>query len=468
MNSFRLRLDIGLDSSRSHREDAKPPPLFATAVHKNSSDSTKSTDYNNGGERICPELNITYNDQTTFANVLRDVIETNFLGGKLLDFLEYKIPQNTNDGKRKELYVLMYSEDDATVLQPYWSSRWWSLGTISDGEMVHESVQQSLLQLSFGGGPANKDDEVIEPNVLVSSFVQKHFPNIDGVKEENYEKKRKRNHPQSNCIDMKLTTKICIVQDIIARRPNKVNILLCEEHWREKGKLLQWNVLCKPRSSSVTNSSFANNQSRNTVSKSCDQHHPALKSFLIHNFLTNNKLLTAMAFLIPTTLIHRGLETFEGIQLSVDKPSFCQVRSMNLERPAVLRQYFGVDVDTTPDLPAPEREDVVWRSCYGVGSGSRSVGIHPRYSTTREMTLAMKITAEEIYQYLRKRFISDNSVVIHPFNHVTVLFYYQKIEPTKGTRKLSQPMLRYHTDNVYSKDGLFSHNSNSQMENTFT
>ena len=75
---------------------------------------------------------------------------------------------------------------------------------------------------------------------------------------------------------------------------------------------------------------------------------------------------------------HTEYYTFDGIQLYVDKPSFCQVRSLNLERPAVLRQYVSMDVNTTPDLPAPEKEDVVWRSCYGVESGSRSVGIHPR------------------------------------------------------------------------------------------
>ena len=32
----------------------------------------------------------------------------------------------------------------------------------------------------------------------------------------------------------------------------------------------------------------------------------------------------------------------------------------NLRRPAVLRQYFGLDLDT-PDLPPTGREDVVWR-----------------------------------------------------------------------------------------------------------
>lgn len=135
----------------------------------------------------------------------------------------------------------------------------------------------------------------------------------------------------------------------------------------------------------------------------------------------------------------------------------------NLRRPAVLRQYFGLDLDT-PDLPPTGREDVVWRSSYGVGSGAKSVGIHNRFSTTREMTFAMKVIADEVYQYLQARFSDDDSVSIHPFNHVTVLFYYQKIDGKANNKS----MLGYHTDNVFSHDGVFLQDSNSQMENTFT
>ena len=127
------------------------------------------------------------------------------------------------------------------MLQPYWSSRWWSLGTISDGKMVHESVQQSSIQLSSGGGPANKEDEVIEPNTLVSSFAQKHFPNIDGVKKCNYEKKKKRNYHQSNCIDMKLTKNSALCRILLLDDQTK-SIFCCarnRETLEGKGKLLQ-------------------------------------------------------------------------------------------------------------------------------------------------------------------------------------------------------------------------------------
>lgn len=80
------------------------------------------------------------------------------------------------------------------------------------------------------------------------------------------------------------------------------------------------------------------------------------------------------------------------------------------------------------------------------------------------MTYAMKVIADEVYQYLKARFADDDSVSVHPFNHVTVLFYYQKIDDEADNKT----MLGYHTDNVFSHDGVFLQNSNSQMENTFT
>jgi hypothetical protein len=78
----------------------------------------------------------------------------------------------------------------------------------------------------------------------------------------------------------------------------------------------------------------------------------------------------------------------------------------------------------------------------------------------------MKLIAREVYEFIKKRFNNDNSVAIHPFNHVTVLFYYRKSPVDDDTRACR--VLGYHTDNIYSCDGSFLHSQNSQMENTFT
>jgi hypothetical protein len=80
------------------------------------------------------------------------------------------------------------------------------------------------------------------------------------------------------------------------------------------------------------------------------------------------------------------------------------------------------------------------------------------------MTVPMKIIADEIFHYLEARFGKDDEVIVHRFDHVTLMFYYQKVD----YKHPSVTMLGYHTDNVYSKDGSFKHKSNSQLESTFT
>ena len=101
--SFRIRLDIGIE--RDNNPSSSPFDVAASTIAK---DDT----------RILPEFEITYNDETTFANVLTDdIIEKQLLGGHLLEFLEAQ-----TNGQREEVYVLMYSKKVATLVQPYWSS----------------------------------------------------------------------------------------------------------------------------------------------------------------------------------------------------------------------------------------------------------------------------------------------------------------------------------------------------------
>lgn len=76
----------------------------------------------------------------------------------------------------------------------------------------------------------------------------------------------------------------------------------------------------------------------------------------------------------------------------------------------------------------------------------------------------MVMIADEIFRYLQARFHKDDKITIRRFNHMTLLFYYQKVDG----KNPNATMLGYHTDNVYSNDGSFKHKSNSQLENTFT
>lgn len=491
MSSLHIRLNIGLEGADGH--PAKPPSTFAADAAASASAAKDTTlgsaSYYQIDQKIscCPEFDITYNDETTFSKVLRDVIEVHHLDGRLLDFLE------SNSQTREEVYVLMYSKHEATVIQPYWSSRSVAMEGKDDKRDCkgaesgrHNIMCQLILQLLLVGG-GDTCEVVLEPDTLVSYFVQKYTSTTTVAKighiHDNYAKKRKVDEYNTCCFEMKLKAKLINKIDVNSsyyQQPSKINVLLCEEHFRHRGKLLDWNLLYT-QTSAKSNSAQSSSSSYKTTStlstKAHEQHHIPLKSFLIHNFLINKSLLMAMAFLIPTTLILRGIDTIDGIQISVDKPTMCQSRLVNLERPAVLRQYFGLDLDHAdgPDhLPPLEREDLVWRSCYGAGSGARTVGVHPIYSTTREMTAPMKIMADHIYNYLWERFKDDNSVVVLPFNHVTILLYYQKEEDDVATdlTNMQKSMIGYHTDNVYSSSleilGKFLQEENSQVENTFT
>jgi len=106
----------------------------------------------------------------------------------------------------------------------------------------------------------------------------------------------------------------------------------------------------------------------------------------------------------------------------------------------------------------------------------------------------MTIVADEIHNYLKVLLKSDKSLSIEPFNHVTVLLYYEKTprhddddEITASTSSSTKPstttpnstekiknyrrnhlQLPYHTDNVYSKSGKFLHSKNSQKQHTIT
>lgn len=99
---FRLRLDIGLDGDgRRQQYDATPPPFACAATNNGKGTTTKST-----GIDGCPEFEIIYNHEcTTFSDMLRDIIETHFMGGHLLDFF-----WNTAIFHRNDILMAMNEE----------------------------------------------------------------------------------------------------------------------------------------------------------------------------------------------------------------------------------------------------------------------------------------------------------------------------------------------------------------------
>ena len=141
----------------------------------------------------------------------------------------------------------------------------------------------------------------------------------------------------------------------------------------------------------------------------------------------------------------------------------------NLERPAVLRQYFGCK-----SVIHPVYDNIEYRHSYGVGNGSAcmTVGSDLGEVTTRrlegELLELSKLVYDEINcnSYIQRGLFSKRRqrdlIKCKPFNHVTVLLYFTR----DGIR--TQSKLSAHCDCTYDKFGKFRKNMNSQVENSVT
>lgn len=175
---------------------------------------------------------------------------------------------------------------------------------------------------------------------------------------------------------------------------------------------------------------------------------PQKRSLVVKSLLHSDEIHVAKS--IPRSIVNNPLNSQNGIQVSLD--NVYGHECWNMLRPAVLRQYFALRA----------RHDSSELFCYGSGSGMHSAGV----ITTREMTSEMKQVAEWIHSTLLLIDATNPSLTsgmdIEPFNHCTVLFYFQK-KPKQHVKQLN-----YHCDNLYSNDGKFQANRNSQKENTPT
>ena len=171
--------------------------------------------------------------------------------------------------------------------------------------------------------------------------------------------------------------------------------------------------------------------------------------------LPKNTLLYDYSRAIIDEIIRSPINSPCGIKLSLDKPLNNDV-DLNILRPAVLRQYYGMDIE--------EGVDMVKRYTYGSGSGTSSVGMDPHNFVTRPWNAWMLAMSEDIQSILndnKKLFKLDNQDMDNKFNHCTVLIYYAG----EGLKQHSS--LGYHTDCVYSPStGEYVSKMNSQENNT--
>ena len=163
---------------------------------------------------------------------------------------------------------------------------------------------------------------------------------------------------------------------------------------------------------------------------------------------------------IVDKLICSQLNSINGIRLSLDTP-LNNPPMLNILRPAVLRQYYGLNVKDTF-----KSNDGVERYTYGSGTGTSTVGIDPNNFVTREMNEDMKLMCVELKELLTKNksyFKLDDANLDLPFNHCTVLLYYAGDSLKKHAR------MGKHSDCVYSvQNGCYVKKDNSQVQNTPT
>lgn len=267
VDTFRLRLDIG---SCIFLEDVQQHSSSSTEVNK-----TKRSCSVDCNKHIIPEFVIPYTENNTFADVLRYTIEKERLGGHLLELL-----QAQNDGRRDELYVLLYSKKDATLIQPYWNR--------IRQQAVKGNITRLKLQLSVG-------DEVIKYQNLVHEFINDHRVKNNNTSKHDKKSTTMRERDDSSnsdnilCVDMKLIVKKIRIS--YKPKPDKICIMLCEEHWKYQNIMLSCNVLYHAPNRRIL-------LTRRIITE--QRHRKLLKSFLINDFIKNKQLL-AIAFLVPTS-----------------------------------------------------------------------------------------------------------------------------------------------------------------------
>lgn len=171
--------------------------------------------------------------------------------------------------------------------------------------------------------------------------------------------------------------------------------------------------------------------------------------------LPKNTLLYDYSRKFIDAVIRSPINSKFGIKLSLDKPLNNDI-ALNILRPAVLRQYYGIDIENN--------ENTVKRYTYGSGSGTSSVGMDPCNFVTRPFNNWLVHMSYSIKALLVKNstlFKLDNCNMDANFNHCTVLIYYA------GLGLKNHSSLGYHTDCVYSPStGDYVSKLNSQVINT--
>ena len=194
----------------------------------------------------------------------------------------------------------------------------------------------------------------------------------------------------------------------------------------------------------------------NLIESQCERH-DSLHSMVVR--LPSITTLGDRYRSVMDVLLCSRFNSSQGIKLLLDKPINMHTL-LNIDRPAVLRQHFGMKVYKLSNvLPGIE-----YGYTYGSGTGISSVGMDRSKFFTRPFTPSLNIIARELHLLINSdvQFFDAESVNTNiKFNHCSILIYYA------GSELKTESTLGMHYSCVYSvNDGSFTKNANSQVENT--
>ena len=169
----------------------------------------------------------------------------------------------------------------------------------------------------------------------------------------------------------------------------------------------------------------------------------------------NRNELTSLARYILRTLIVNPINSLLGISIVADAPQ-CRNMNLNVKRPGVLRQYYGLDIEKID-------KDTVRRVSYRSQTSFQSEGSDPHKLVIKPFLDDMVEMAEYFNTFLNKNKYElnlENVDLSNNFNTCTLLLYHTLADIKK------ESSMGWHCDSRYSVSGNFSAKLNGQMYNT--
>jgi len=204
-----------------------------------------------------------------------------------------------------------------------------------------------------------------------------------------------------------------------------------------------------------------------TLAINIKSHNPY--SYVVHNCFKNKCLdikscvilssnsneVSSLARCILRTLLMNPIDSFLGISIVADAPQYRNV-NLNVKRPGVLRQYYGMDIEQI-------NEFYVRRVAYRSQTSFQSEDSDPHKLVIKPFLDDMKIMAEYFKNFININ-INDlqleNVDTTNNFNTCTILLYHSLPDIKK------ESSMGWHCDSRYSVLGKFSDKLNGQMYNT--